>query len=179
MNEAILNTVQVTSALTAQTTVSFSHCAMTFELHPGDSFEVTERTPPDGYLEIVFDAHEGRPILWLHGWESGDTELSVNGVRKELPPCIRNDQPSFRLKGWPAGAASSGTTAGLYVSDARTQARNLVEVEDSGTTTSYSAPPGLLIWYSGTGVDGNPPRLVLHDDVLRIVGSNSHVVTDT
>ncbi|MFJ8916418.1 hypothetical protein [Amycolatopsis sp. NPDC102389] len=171
----IVNTVQVVSALSAPITVNLSHSPMAFDLRPGETFEITERTPPEGYIEIVFDSYEGRPILWIHGWEFGETELSVRGVRQDVPPCIRNNKPDFRLKGRPPGRAEVVPAAGLFVCDERTQGDNRIDVEDSGTVTSYLNPPKQPIWYSGTGIDGNPPKLVLHDDAVRVVGAYGHI----
>lgn len=175
---SIVNKVQVVSALSAPITVSLSHCPMAFGLQPGESFEVTERTPPEGYIEIVFDSYEGRPILWIHGWEFGDTEISVNGVRQDVPPYTRNSQPEFRLKGWPSGRTETVPTVGLFVSDERTQDNNRIDVEDVGTARPHLNPPKQPIWYSGTGIDGGAPKLVLHDDGLRIIGAHGHVVTE-
>lgn len=175
---SIVNTVQVASALSAAITVRLSHCTMAFELEPDESFEVTERTPPGGYVEIIFDTYEGRPILWVHGWEFGDTEISVNGVRRNVPPCSRNNQPDFRLKGWPSGRPEAAPSAGIYVCDERTEGANRIDVDDSGVATSYLSPPKQPIWYSGTGIDGSPPKLVLHDDGVRIIGAHGHVVAD-
>ncbi|MFC3455488.1 hypothetical protein [Amycolatopsis speibonae] len=175
---SIVNSVQVVSALSNPVTVSLSHCPMAFDLQPEGSFEVAERTPQGGYIEVVFDSYEGRPILWVHGWEFGDTEISVNGVPQAVPPCIRNKQPEHRLKGWPAGRPEADPAAGLFVSDERTEGNNRIDVEDSGTMTSHVNPPKQLIWYSGAGVNGGSPKLVLHDDGLRIIGAHGHVVTE-
>ncbi|WP_143202426.1 hypothetical protein [Amycolatopsis sp. CB00013] len=175
---SIVNTVQVVSALSAPITVRLSHCPMAFDLKPGELFDVTERTPPGGYVEIVFDSYEGRPILWVHGWEFGDTEISVNGVSQDVPPCTRNNKPDFRLKGWPAGRPEAAPAAGVYVCDERTEGDNRIDIEDSGVVTSYVNPPKQPMWYSGAGIDGAPPKLVLHDDGVRIIGAHGHVVTE-
>ncbi|RSN66008.1 hypothetical protein DMH01_06660 [Amycolatopsis sp. WAC 04182] len=126
---------------------------------------------------MVFDAYEGRPILWVHGWEFGETDLSVDGVRQDVPPCIRNNKPDFRLKGWPSGRSEIAPAAGLFICDERAVGDNRIDVEDSGTVSSHVNPPKQPIWYSGTGVDGGPPELVLHDDGLRVIGAHGHVVT--
>ncbi|MEV7550400.1 hypothetical protein AB0N89_12315 [Amycolatopsis sp. NPDC089917] len=175
---SIVNTVKVVSALATPVTVSFSHCPMVFDLQPEGSFEVTEKTPPEGYIEAVFDSYEGRPILWVHGWESGETEISINGVSQDVPLCTRNNQPDFRLKGWPDGRPEAPAVTGLFVSDERTEGDNRIDVEDSGTVTSHANPPKQPIWYSGASINGGPPTLILHDDGLRIIGAHSQVVTE-
>ncbi|MFF0146023.1 hypothetical protein [Amycolatopsis sulphurea] len=175
-----VNALRIINALTLPVPLAFGLPPnRRVDLTPGDWAEIKETTPVDGYLEISVDSIEGTSI-WVHEWESGTTEVSLNGSPHPFAPAVRNNNPELRQRGWPAGSAqtmSSSSSVGLLLDDSRLDG-TLLRVEHQGGTKTYRASGRTPIWYSGIGIEGTPPKLFVEPDGLRIVASESHTVLD-
>ncbi|WP_147397467.1 hypothetical protein [Amycolatopsis panacis] len=175
-----VNALRIINALTLPVPLAFGLPPnRRVDLMPEDWVEIRETVPVDGYLEISVDDIEGSSI-WVHEWESGVTEVLLNGSPRLFAPAVRNNNPELRQRGWPTGdirTTSSGISVGLLLDDGRSGVTRL-RVEQQGETKTYTGSGRTPIWYSGIGFEGTPPKLFVEPDGLRIVASEGHVALD-